>query len=661
MGFSVSFEGIHILYAAVTLLMAACTTVFSREYLAEEPHHLRYWTFVALTLAATLGVFLSADMMTAYVCFEIVSMASYPMVAQEETDGALRAGRTYITISVIGGMVALMGMFLLYRLTGTFAFDELAEACAACENRRLLAVSAGCLLFGFGAKAGMFPLHIWLPEAHPVAPAPASALLSGLLTKVGIYGILAISVLMMTGDRAWGLMLLWLGVVTMLVGAVLAILSVDLKRIIACSSVSQIGFILVGTSMTVLLGEEGLLAARGTVLHMINHSMFKLTLFLCAGIVVMNTHTLDLNRLRGYGKGRPFLAACFLSGALGIAGVPLFSGFVSKSLLHEAIVEYAEHSHMASIHVAEWLFLLAGGMTFAYMLKILTALFLDKGGDAAPRPYAKLPTRLAVAVPAVLIPVLGMLPSILMDRIADLGETFLGFEGMHTISYFTGENFKGAAISLGIGTLLYFTVVRGLTMQRQADGEMIYVNHLPSWLSLERKFYRPLIEVWLPNLLGTIASWADRLPGWLFSRLMPAVNGAAKLLDSLPETVFPRFMQVLGFCAEMLDLLPELLIAVLKRTVYRERRPSAPPPVGNRASYALGRAAEWIVNAYTRLRRGSRDKSAALTLRVVKAFEDFHEENRLIVSSLSFAMLMACVGMFLILAYLLLVRYRLLP
>ena len=116
MGFSVSFEGFHALYAAVTLLMTLCTTVFSFEYLGHEPHRLRYWTFVALTLAGALGVFLSADLMTAYVCFEIVSLASYPMVAQEETDGALRAGRTYITISVIGGMVALMGMFLLYRL-----------------------------------------------------------------------------------------------------------------------------------------------------------------------------------------------------------------------------------------------------------------------------------------------------------------------------------------------------------------------------------------------------------------------------------------------------------------------------------------------------------------------------------------------------------------
>ena len=444
----------------------------------------------------------------------------------------------------------------------------------------------------------------------------------------------------------------------MLVGAVLAILSVDLKRIIACSSVSQIGFILVGTSMTVLLGEEGLLAARGTVLHMVNHSMFKLTLFLSAGIVVMNTHTLDLNRLRGYGKGRPFLAACFLSGALGIAGVPLFSGFVSKSLLHEAIVEYAAHSHMTSIHVAEWLFLLAGGMTFAYMLKILTALFLDKGGDAAPRPYAKLPTRLAVAVPAVLIPVLGILPSVLMDRIADLGETFLGFEGMHTISYFTLENLKGAAISLGIGTVLYFAVVRGLTMQRQANGEMNYVNRLPSWLSLERRFYRPLIEVWLPNLLGAVASWADRLPGWLFSKLMPAASALAKALDALPGLIFPKFMRIVGAGTEMLDMLPELVITVLRRTLYRERRPDTPPPIGNRASYALGTAAERLVNAYVRLRHGSQGKGVALTARVVKVFEDFHAENRLIVRSLSFAMLMACIGMFLILAYLLLIRFR---
>ena len=637
MGFSVSFEGFHVLYAVVTLVMALMTTLLSVEYMGHEPHRLRYWTFVTLTLAATLGVFLSADLMTAYVCFEIVSLASYPMVAQEETEGALRAGRTYITISVLGGMVALMGMFLLYRQTGTFAFDELAEACASCADRNRLTVAAACLLFGFGAKAGMFPLHIWLPEAHPVAPAPASALLSGLLTKVGIYGILAVSLLVMTGNRIWGLWLLWLGVITMLLGAVLAVLSVNLKRIIACSSVSQIGFILIGVSMTVLLGGHGLLAARGTVLHMVNHSLFKLTLFESAGVVVMNTHTLDLNRLRGYGRGRPFLAFCFFSGALGIAGIPLFSGFVSKSLLHEAIVEYAGHSGMLSIHVAEWLFLLAGGMTLAYMLKILTALFFEKCGETKgwPKHYATPLTRIAVGIPALCIPVLGVFSGTLMNRIADLGETFLGFSGVHEMSFFTLENLKGAAISVALGVFVYFAVVRGFTMRRRTEGSTVYVNRLPDWLSLDRGLYRPLFEVWLPGVLGAIAAF----------------------LDALPKKVFPPLMRAAGLATEVLDVFPEMLIAFVKSTVYRESRPSAPPPVGTRLSYALGSAADRAADACARARGRTRSPEDAYTERFAKAFEAFHTENRMISRTMSFTMIMACGGMFLILIYLLLVHF----
>ena len=132
------------------------------------------------------------------------------------------------------------------------------------------------MLFGFGAKAGMFPLHVWLPKAHPVAPAPASALLSGILTKTGVFGVLVVSAEIFRYDEQWGKLILCLGVITMFGGAFLAVFSIDLKRTLACSSMSQIGFILVGTGMTELLGEENALAVRGTILHMVNHSLIKL-------------------------------------------------------------------------------------------------------------------------------------------------------------------------------------------------------------------------------------------------------------------------------------------------------------------------------------------------------------------------------------------------
>src|SRR5699024_5013413 len=146
------------------------------------------------------------------------------------------------------------------------------------EKRTALYAAGGLALAGFGAKAGMFPLHIWLPKAHPVAPAPASALLSGILTKSGVFGILLLSRYLFWAELSWSQVVLALGVVTMVLGAVLALFSIDLKRTLACSSMSQIGFILVGVAMQGFLGHENALAAWGTVLHMLNHSLIKLVL-----------------------------------------------------------------------------------------------------------------------------------------------------------------------------------------------------------------------------------------------------------------------------------------------------------------------------------------------------------------------------------------------
>lgn len=290
------------------------------------------------------------------------------------------------------------------------------------------------MLFGFGAKAGCVPLHIWLPKAHPEAPAPASALLSGILTKAGVFGIIVVSCGMFGQDKPWGLLLAGLGLLTMFVGALLALFSVNLKRTLACSSVSQIGFILTGIGMACLLksaGEGNVLAVRGAFLHMVNHSLFKLVLFLCAGAVFMNLHQLGLNDIRGFGRKKPALAFCFLMGALGISGVPLWSGYVSKTLLHESIVEYGGILGNPVVWTAaEWLFLLTGGMTAAYMLKLAVALFVEKHPsrqaefDAMSDSYMKPSSRNVLVGTAVLLPVFGIFPRQTMERLADLGEGF---------------------------------------------------------------------------------------------------------------------------------------------------------------------------------------------------------------------------------------------
>ena len=284
-GFVLQMDGFRSVYAVIIALMWFATLLFSPEDNAHHHNRNRYYCFNLLTLGATMGVFLAGDLFTAFVFFEVMSFTSFTWVIQEETPGAIKAANTYLAVAVIGGLAALMGLFLLQRELGTTRIDALYELAAARGDRGVLYVAGACVLFGFGAKAGMFPLHIWLPKAHPVAPAPASALLSGVLTKSGVWGVLVISCDLFRYDPAWGAVLLLLGCITMFLGALLALFSIDLKRTLACSSMSQIGFILVGVGVMGLLGTENALAARGAFLHMVNHSLFKLDLFLCAGVV----------------------------------------------------------------------------------------------------------------------------------------------------------------------------------------------------------------------------------------------------------------------------------------------------------------------------------------------------------------------------------------
>ncbi len=513
-------DGFRALYACVAAFMWMMTTVFSREYLQHAARRSRYHFFSLLTCGATVGVFLSNDFYTAFLFFEVMSFTSYVMVVQEESPAALRAGQTYIAVAVLGGMAMLMGLFLLDARLGTLDFDELAAAARALPDRSPLYLPGALILFGFGAKAGMFPLHIWLPKAHPVAPAPASALLSGILTKAGVFGILVLTCRVFWHDAAWGNVLLLAGTATMVLGAVLAVFSVDIKRTLACSSMSQIGFILVGTGLQALLGPENALAVWGTGLHMLNHSLLKLVLFLCAGTVYMNCHALDLNAVRGWGSGKPLLAACFLMGALGIAGVPLWNGYVSKTLLHEALVEAIALAAQTGAPVwlyraVEWLFLLSGGLTAAYMAKLFVAIFVET--PAAPAAQAKRPclqraSALAIALPALALPVMGLFPDAVMGNAARLMQGFMnGTAPEQAIAWFSPENLRGAAISLGIGAAVYFCCIRTVLMRRDADGVKRYVDRWPAWLDLETLFYRPLLEKLLPFVGALVCRVLDDL------------------------------------------------------------------------------------------------------------------------------------------------------
>lgn len=498
--FSLPLCGIHLavgslrsIYGLVVCFMWFVSALLTPQYFLGHHQLRRYHMFFLLCLSFTLGVFLSTELYTTFLFFELMSLSSYVWVVQEESREALDAGKTYLTIAVLGGLVTLMGLFLLYHYTGTLNIAALPEACAAVPTAQLWP-AALCIFFGFAAKAGVFPLHIWLPKAHPVAPAPASALLSGVLTKAGIFGVLLITADILPGVYGWGILLLALGAVTMLLGAVLAVFSNNLKYILACSSLSQIGFILLGTAAISLLGEHNALAAHGTVLYMLNHSMVKLTLFLLAGVVYCNTHALELNDIRGYGRGKPLLHVLYLCGACSLAGIPGFLGYISKTLVHESLVELAAESGHWAFTAVEWLFLFSGGLTAAYLTKIYVALFWQKPAVASDRRWSTPLTVSALVLAALPLLVLGLLPHALSEPIAALALDFVGGHPFdHVLHYLAWENLKGVLISLSIGMTVYFLFIRPVLTQRR-DGQRIYLQRWPAWLSLDEGIYRPAIR-----------------------------------------------------------------------------------------------------------------------------------------------------------------------
>lgn len=524
-GLSFKLDGFRALYGTIAALMWMMTTIFSREYLHHYRNRNRYYLFTLATFGATMGVFLSADLFTTFIFFEIMSFTSYVMVVHDEKPAAMRAGETYVAVAVIGGMVMLMGLFMVYDLLDTLNMDELYTAASALEDKTQLYIAGALILFGFGAKAGMFPLHIWLPKAHPVAPAPASALLSGILTKAGVFGILVISGRLFLHDGAWGTVILALGVITMFMGAVLAVFSIDLKRTLACSSMSQIGFILVGVGMQCLLGHHNSLAVWGTILHMVNHSLIKLVLFMCAGVIYMNLHQLDLNKIRGWGRNKPLLAVFFLMGVLGIIGMPLWNGYISKTLLHESIVEYIElFAEDGMRHIifkaVEWIFLISGGLTAAYMTKLFVAIFIEKPTEPQHEPgsgkYMNWQSVFAIGVPAIILPLIGMLPNIFMKGMAELSQGFMfGESPEEAVKWFSLTNLKGAVISLVIGAVVYIFIIRGLLMREDENGVKVYVDRWSPWLDLEYVVYRPIIQYTIPFICAFFCRILDCLVDWI--------------------------------------------------------------------------------------------------------------------------------------------------
>lgn len=619
MGLHFALDGFRSIYALVVSFMWMMVTLLSPQYFEKYRNRNRFYSFLLLTLGATMGVFLSADFFTTFIFFEIMSLTSYVWVAHDEKKTSMKAAETYLGISIIGGMVMLMGIFMIYSECKTLRFDELKAFLIPVVGQNVISkqgiAGAICIFFGFAVKAGAFPVHIWLPKAHPVAPAPASALLSGVLTKTGIFGILMVSMSLMAYVNWFGYALLGIALVTMLLGAVLALASVDLKRVLACSSLSQIGFILVGVAVFMISGLENELAARGTFIYMVNHSILKLVLFMAAGIIYMNAHTLDLNALKGYGRKKPVLHACFLTGVLGIAGIPFFNGYVGKTLIHEGLLEVSGIPGWV-----ESLFLIAGGCTLAYMLKLYIWIFICKNNSEelqnkydAQKKYLKLPGAIALIGSALIIPILGVVPNLTADKVMNFGESFFGVSSEHAVHYFAFHNMKGSIASIIIGITLYLLIVLMFSVEKKEDGA-VYANYWPEWLDLENMIYRPIFIQMIPFICHVIC----------------------RVFDSLVDSV----------------------VIILRKTIYQDSKLPHELPEGNILTHAAAIVTQdivWALNHTILINRPIRKKFDHW---YAIHWEEYAENSQIIGRSLSYGLMLFCAGLVLTIVYLLLVVFQ---
>lgn len=409
------------------MLLCVCIWVpvllFAFPYVRHAGGEQRFLGFYTMILGVLMGLAMAANFVTMYMFFEMMSLITVPLVLHTATAAARRAGFKYLGYSVFGAGMALIGYFFVayYLAAPDFAAGGVIDLAKSAQHRELLLVAYCLMIVGFGAKAGMVPMQAWLPAAHPVAPAPASAVLSGVITKGGVLAVIRVTYYMFGPEFLQGswpqYVLLTLALATVFVGSMLAFREKQLKRRLAYSTVSQVSYVLFGL---LLLTPAGVQAA---MTQMVFHAIAKDTLFLAAGAIIFATNCTRVDQLQGIGKRMPVTMWCFTLAALSLIGIPPMAGFVSKWYLVSAGLE----APVAAFGAAGMVVLvLSALLTAGYLLPIVTNGFFPGKDYIADRrevgPWMRWPM-LAFAVAAV---VLGLFPGVLTGWLGRLaGGLFL--------------------------------------------------------------------------------------------------------------------------------------------------------------------------------------------------------------------------------------------
>ncbi len=370
--FSISFKVDQLtfflgIFFSFVWFMAAC---FSPGYMAHEHKKERYYAFFLLAEGGCMGTIFAGDLLGLFLFFEFMALTTYVLIAHEETPVTMFAAGKYLYMTVGGGLSVFFGLLITFYLTGSVVFTRPG---LITEPSGLATVAFVAFMLGFGLKAGMFPVHVWLPDAHPAAPSPVSAALSGIMLKTGIYGMIRVIFNVYSPDfisRAnWDTVMLIIAAITILLGSAMALLQDDLKRRLAYSSIAQIGYIILGIF---LLNQSGL---TGGLYHLFTHAFMKGLLFLCAGAIIVRTGIRNISQMKGIGLKMPLTMVFFTIASLAMVGIPPFNGFISKWQLSLASLEAGQPVFVAILIVSSLL-------NAAYYFPIVIAAFFPGEKDS---------------------------------------------------------------------------------------------------------------------------------------------------------------------------------------------------------------------------------------------------------------------------------------
>lgn len=379
-----------------------------------------YYTLYLLLLASMVGMALTNDMFNLFVFVEICAIASCGIISIKESRECIEAAFKYLVLSAVGSGCLLLAIAMVYMVTGHLNFTFVAQALPGAVELYPynILVSLALLLVGLGVKAALFPLHVWLPDAHSSAPSPSSAVLSGLVIKIYavamlklLYKIYPANLFDMVPVMT---MLLWMATLAIIIGSMFAIVQEDIKKMLAYSSIAQIGYVFLGIA---LMSQNAVL---GGILHIFNHAMMKAMLFLAAGAFIYGTGVRNLRDLKGIGHTMPIPTLAFTVGAMAMVGIPITNGFISKWYLALGALDVQKPFYVAVILVSS---LLNG----VYYLPIIVNAFFGEPEGAVAEPK-RLPRQMEI--PLVVLGagclLFGIFPSLIVGLISRATQMLLG-------------------------------------------------------------------------------------------------------------------------------------------------------------------------------------------------------------------------------------------